>query len=148
MENWTDPPLFALIFCAGVYLLYRRGLVVTKEIAAVFFVFRPGRTGDRVTLNGCSGWARHAVRLREGRTYVFSLDMRLSGGEAEAVLLDQKRRPLLRLNRQAPSGSITPDGTGRRSIRWEFRSASGTCELRWEVAAAKVLAESADNIRD
>ena len=138
MENWTYPLLFALIFCAGMYLLYRRGMVVTKRIAAVFFVFRPGRTGDRVTLNGCSGWVRHAVRLRAGRACVFSLDMRLSGGDAEAVLLDQKRRPLLRLNRSAPSGSITPDGTGRCFVRWEFRSASGTCELRWETAAAKV----------
>lgn len=138
MGNWTDPLLFALIFCAGMYLLYCRGMVVTKKIAAVFFLFRPGRTGDRVTLNGCSGWVRHAVRLREGQTYTFSLDMRLSGGDAEAVLLDQNRQPLLRLNRRTPSGSVTPEGTGRCSVRWEFRSVSGTCELRWEMAAAKV----------
>lgn len=120
-------PLTGVLF----YLLYREGLAVTKSIAAVLFVFRPGKQGDSVSLNACTGWVRHVGRFRESRTYTFQLDCRLSKGSAEVVLLDRQKRELLRLSQGSPAGEIELSGNGRYFLCWEFQSATGNCELRW-----------------
>lgn len=129
MNRWLYLVIGAL--CAVMYLLYCRGLAVTKSIRAVLFVFRPGRDADRVTLTSCTGWVRHRGRFRESRTYAFALDAQLSGGEAEVLLLDRQKQVLLRLNRQNPAGEIALEGRERYFLRWEFRSATGKCTLRW-----------------
>ena len=126
------PPYHLIILLAlgaVVYLLYRRGLAVTKSIAAVLFVFRPGRDADRAKLNSCSGWVRHMGRFHQGRAYEFSFEARLSKGEAEVSLLDRDKRPLLKLNRQSPTGTIKLEE--RYYLRWEFQNATGQCELSW-----------------
>lgn len=123
--------IIILALGAVVYLLYRRGLAVTKSIAAVLFVFRPGRDADRAKLNSCTGWVRHMGRFRQGRTYEFSFEARLSKGEAEVSLLDRDKRPLLKLNRQSPNGGITLTEDGRYYLRWDFQNATGQCELSW-----------------
>lgn len=121
--------IILLALGAVVYLLYRRGLAVTKSIAAVLFVFRPGRDADRAKLNSCTGWVRHMGRFRRGRTYDFSFEARLSKGEAEVSLLDRDKRPLLKLNRQSPTGTVKLEE--RYYLRWEFQNATGQCELSW-----------------
>ena len=121
--------IFFLALGAVIYLLYRRGLAVTKCIAAVLFVFRPGRDADRVKLNSCTGWVRHVGRFQQGRVYEFFLESRLSKGTAEVFLLDRKKRPLLQLNGQSPTGTVKLEG--RYDLRWEFQNATGQCELRW-----------------
>ena len=55
----------------AIYLAYSQGLVVTKCIAAMLFVFRPGKYGDQATVNVCNGWVRHRVRFQEDRSYAF-----------------------------------------------------------------------------
>lgn len=120
-------PLIGVLF----YLLYRQGLMVTKSIAAVLFVFRPGKHGDSLSLDTCSGWVRHRGRFREGRIYTFQLDCRLSKGSAVVTLLDRRKRELLRLNQDSPAGEIELSGNGRYFLRWEFQKATGNCELRW-----------------
>ena len=52
MKWW--PVLSVLAVLAVVYLLYRQGFGVSKSIAAVLFVFRPGKDADKVTLDSCS----------------------------------------------------------------------------------------------
>lgn len=121
--------IFFLVLGAVIYFLYGQGLAVTKCIAAVLFVFRPGRDADRVKLDSCSGWVRHMGRFRQGRTYEFSFEAWLSKGEAEASLLDRDKRPLLRLSRQSPTGTIKLEQ--RCYLRWNFQNATGQCELSW-----------------
>lgn len=123
--------IFFLALGAVIYFLYSRGLAVTKCIAAVLFVFRPGRDADRAELNSCSGWVRHVGRFHQGRTYEFSFEARLSKGEAEVSLLDRDKRPLLKLNRQSLNGRITLTESGRYYLRWDFQNATGQCELSW-----------------
>ena len=123
----TSIPLIGALF----YLLYREGLMVTKSIAAVLFVFRPGKQGDSVSLDSCSGWVRHAGRFRQSGTYRFCLDCRLSKGSAVVTLLDRQKRELLRLNQENPAGEIELNGKARYFLRWEFQHATGNCELRW-----------------
>ena len=66
------------------------------------------------------------------RAIAFALDAQLTKGNVEVLLLDKKKHTLLKLNRQFPSQTIDLDGENNRYyLRWEFKSASGKCELRW-----------------
>ena len=129
MKWW--PVFLILAVCVGVYLLYSQGLAVSKSITAVLFAFRPGKEADKVTLDSCSGWVRHAARFRESRTYEFALDGRLARGDVDVALLDREKRLLLKLDRRRPAGRVELDGNSRYYLRWEFKSATGRCELHW-----------------
>ena len=128
---WTYTPILIAVLCIGLYLLYSQGIAVTKSIAAIVFMFWPGKDSDRATVDSCNGWVRHAGRFRESRTYEFVLYAEMSKGDVEVFLLDAERRPLLKLTQWRPAGSITLDGRSRYYLQWEFRSATGKCELRW-----------------
>ena len=68
----------------------------------------------------------------ENRIYAFALDAQLAKGEAEVLLLDQKKQPLLKLSRQNLSQSIHLDGeSSRYYLQWKLHSASEKCELHW-----------------
>ena len=111
---------------------YWGAIAVTKSLSALFFSLAAGKRSDRVTLSACTGRVRHMGRFFESRSYTFILDDRLTGGEAEVLLLDRKKQPILRLNRQHPCETVELDGENSRYyLRWEFRKASGQCELRW-----------------
>ena len=129
MKLW---PLFFIGFLSILmYILYRQGMAVSKSILAVLHIFRPGKNADTVILEACTGWVRHAGRFHESRTYEFVLDARLSKGDADVTLLDRNKRPLLNLNRQSPAGRVELDGNSRYYLHWEYRSATGKCQLRW-----------------
>lgn len=123
--------LFAPIFGVAMYQMYQRGYAVSKSIAAIVFVFHPGKDADRVTVDSCTGWVSHGGLFRESRIYEFTLDAQLTRGDVEVLLLNQKKTPLLRLNKWHPTGHAELDGSSRYFLRWEFRHASGKCELRW-----------------
>ena len=104
MNAW----LYLLILSNSVviYLLYSQGIAVTKSIKAIMFVFRPGRNIDRVTLDSCTGWVKHVGKFYKSKTYEFVLDMQLSKGDVEIILLDRKKRELMKLNQQSLTGKI------------------------------------------
>lgn len=114
------------------YLLYHQGLAVTKSVAAVLFVFRPRKQGDSVSLDSCTGWVRHMGRFRRSQVYEFSLDCRLSQGEAAVILLDRQSRELLRLDCHKAAGSAALERGVSYVLHWEFQNATGKCELRWQ----------------
>lgn len=121
-----------VLFGSAAYLLYRKGAAVTKSIRAILFVFRPGRNADTITLNSCTGWVQHVGRFRESRIYAFTFDAQLSKGDAAVSLLDQDKRQLCKLDRQSSAGNLALDKSRRYYLRWEFKHASGKCELRWQ----------------
>lgn len=123
--------LLIAALCVGLYLLYFQGIAVTKSIAAMVFMFWPGKDSDKATVDSCDGWVRHMGRFRESRTYEFVLYAEMSKGDVEVFLLDAEKQPLLRLTRWLPAGKIALDGESRYYLQWEFHSASGRCELRW-----------------
>lgn len=110
---------------------YLQSIPVTKSIKAVLFLLCRNRNADKVDLNSCTGWVRYIGRFPESKTYEFTLDGQLSGGDAGIILLDKNKDPLLKLNRQSPAGTIDLDGKGRYYLKWEFKNATGKCELRW-----------------
>lgn len=129
MKWW--PALLILAVCVVVYVLYRQGIAVSRSTRAVLFVFRTGKGADKATLDSCTGWVRHVGRFHESRTYEFTLDCQLSKGDVEVLLLDRKKQQLLKLNQQLPAGRAELDGKNRYYLRWEFKKATGKCELHW-----------------
>lgn len=122
--------LTALVFLA-VHLFLRSGAAVTKCLAALVFVFRRSKNAANVRVSSCTGWAKHTVRLQEGRMYEFHLDAQCLKGETSVSLLDGKKRELLRLTPYLPSGSVMPGGSADCYLRWEFKHASGKFTLCW-----------------
>ena len=131
LNNWLYTLLFLAVLGVIIYLSYRRGYMISKSIVAAVFVSSPGSAADRATLNSCSGWVQHMGRFCKSGMYDFTFDAQLSKGDVEVLLLDRNKRQLARLNRGLPAYRIELDAKSRYYIRWEFRSASGTCELRW-----------------
>lgn len=84
-----------------------------------------------MVLDTCTGWVRHAVRFRESGAYEFCLDSRLSKGAVSVVLLDGKKRVLLQLSQDVPVGEVELNRNARCCLRWDFKNATGSCELRW-----------------
>ena len=128
--------LFSVVSVAALLAFlnvgYRQGFLTSKRIAADLFVFRRSENGESATVDSCSGSLRHTVRFPESRSYQFHFHGGLSKGDAEIVLSDAKKQPLLRLNRCAPTGVVKLDKNNKYFLRWEFRKATGRCELSWE----------------
>ncbi len=121
---------FAVVF-AFIYILYCQGFAVLRRTSAIMIVFRRGKRADKATLDSCTGWVKHAVRFRESETHEFILDAQLSKGNVEVTLLDRKKQPLMKLTPQSPRCKVESDVRNRYYLRWEFKSATGKCELRW-----------------
>ncbi len=131
MNTWLLSLILVPLFCITMYYLYCQGYAISRSIAAILFYFRPGKTADKATLNSCSGWARHVGRFHESRVYEFTFDAQLTKGDVEVVLLNQRKQLMLRLTQAHPTGRLELDRKSRYYIRWEFKSATGTCELHW-----------------
>lgn len=131
MNKWLLFLLLTAFFCVAMCLMYREGIALSKSISAVMFLFRPGKNTDRLTLDCCTGWVRHRGRFHESGRYYFTFDGDISKGDAEVLLLDQNRQPLMKLSRQSPVGSMELDGRCGYYLRWELRNATGKCGLRW-----------------
>lgn len=110
---------------------YFRSIAVSKSITAIMFVFRRGKDTDRATLSSCTGWVKYMGRFHESRTYEFTFDAQLSKGNAEVILLDKKKQQLMKLNQQFPAERIELDAENSYYLRWDFKSATGKCELHW-----------------
>ncbi len=126
--------LFIAVFVAVVaviYILYCQGFAVLKRTAAIMMVFRHGKNADKAAFDSCTGWLKHAGRFHESKTYEFVLDIQLSKGDVEVILLDRKKRELMKLDQQSLTGKIDLDAGNKYYLRWEFKGATGKCELRW-----------------
>ena len=121
---------FAVV-SAFIYILYCQGFAVLRRTSAIMIVFRHGKNADQATLDSCTGWIKHAGRFCESKTHEFFLDAQLSKGNVEVILLDRKKQPLMKLTPQSPTCKIKLDVRNRYYLRWEFRGATGKCELRW-----------------
>ncbi|MBD5507958.1 MAG: hypothetical protein HDR05_07900 [Lachnospiraceae bacterium] len=127
-------PLFIAFFVvvyAFIYILYCQGFAVLRRTTAIMIIFRHGKNADKATLDSCTGWVKHAGKFRESKTYEFFLDAQLSKGNVEVILLDRKKQSLMKLNPQSPTYKIELDVRNRYYLRWEFKGATGKCELRW-----------------
>ena len=68
------------------------------------------KTGDKVTLDACTGWVRPRGRFYENRFYAFALDAPVPKGAGEVLPLEQNKQPLLKRSDQPLSRSIHLEG--------------------------------------
>ena len=122
---------FSVVVFVFIYILYCQGFAVLRRTSAIMFVFRHGKNADKATLDSCTGWVKHAGKFRESKTYEFFLDAQLSKGNVKVILLDRKKQSLIKLSPQYPTCKIELDVRNRYYLRWEFKGATGKCELRW-----------------
>lgn len=123
--------LYLLAVGVVVFFLYSRGIAVSKSIRAILYIFYPGKNTDRVTLESCTGWTRHVGRFCESRVYEFAFHGHLTRGNVDVILLDKKKRQLLKLNQQNPAGKVEVDKKKQYYLLWEYYGATGKCELSW-----------------
>ena len=62
MNIWACFAMLAIFLCAVMYFLYGRGIAVSKNIRAVLFMSRPGKSADKVDLDSCTGWVQQIGR--------------------------------------------------------------------------------------
>lgn len=129
--EWMYLLAFIAIISIVIYLLYSQGIATSKCIAAILFMFWPGKDNDQATVDSCNGWIRHIGRFHESRTYEFVLYTQMSKGDVEVFLLDEEMQPLLKLTQWFPTGRISLDGESKYYLQWEFSNATGRCELHW-----------------
>ena len=60
---------------------YWGAIAAAKCIKAIAFVFLPGKAGDKVKLDACTGWVRHMGRFYENRVVCWA-DQRGDGSPA------------------------------------------------------------------
>ena len=78
--------IFALLG-GMMYLLYINGYMVMSRKRALTFI---GSQRDRkASFTHCNGYIRRVFKVKESRKYVFDLDLQLSKGEMQVVLLDE-----------------------------------------------------------
>ncbi len=130
-HKWIYILIFLQIIGIVVGLLYRQGIAVSKSIVAILFEFRPEKGADKAALDSCTGWVKHIGRFHGSRQYDFVLDAQLSKGSVEVLLLDKKKQQLMKMDRQSPTGRIALDAESRYYLRWEFKNATGKCQLHW-----------------
>ena len=71
------------------------------------------------------------TRMAMWKRIVIFIDETHKKGNVEVILLDRKKQQLMRLNPQSPICKIELDARNRYYLRWEFKGATGKCELRW-----------------
>lgn len=128
MKYW--PYFFILIICIAVFFLYNLGFVESKKVKAALYIFRPGKNADNMAVDSCTGWVKCKGRFHESREYEFTFGGQLSSGDVDVILMDREKQ-LLKLNLQSPIGKVELDRKSRYYLRWEFRNATGKCELHW-----------------
>lgn len=131
MSEWLYAAVLAAVVCVVIYLLYCKGFGVLKSTTAILFVFRRGKKAHKATLDSCTGRVKYVGRFRESKVYEFTFDAQLSKGNVEVTLLDKKKQELLKLSRQSSFGKIEIDAKNKYYLRWDFKGATGTCELHW-----------------
>lgn len=119
----------AILHC-DVSSVYQRSCGIKKHTGN--FVCISTRERCRQGNTGFLHWLGQTCgRFHGDRTYEFTFDCQLSKGDAEVFLLDRHKQQLLKLNRQFPTGRAELKGKSRCYLHWEFKNATGKCELNW-----------------
>ncbi len=121
--------IFALL--GGVmYLLYTGGYMVMNNKKALTFI--GSQRGNKASFTSCNGWMKRVVKFKESRNYAFDLDVKLSKGDMQIELLDEKKQLIMRLDGDNPKAVIEVASDRRYYLVYRFTKASGNYELKYE----------------
>ncbi|MCM1577427.1 MAG: hypothetical protein NC078_01345 [Ruminococcus sp.] len=124
--------IFMVCFGGAMTFLHLNGLVDTACKAAVKFVRTREKDGERLSLLRCTGVITRVVKFDEDRTWEFTLDPELTNGNVSVTVLDRRKTELIRLDGDNSADTADFNKGERYYIKWNFKSASGDCSLKWE----------------
>ena len=107
----------AIVLCFLVLLLfalYHFGVVSVDVKRSRMYI--ASMHGNRARFRGCTGYTKRRLRFREASTVTFTLNLALTAGSVSLEITDGGR-PLLQLDAQHPSGTLTvPAGSACTQI--------------------------------
>lgn len=116
---------------AGVYGLYESGLLIIKSRRALTFIGSIRGKRCSATFTSCSGTMRRVVRFGEDQTCRLRLEAELKQGDLAVELLDARKQPVMRLDREHPCMEAQVSKGMRYHLVFRFQSASGRYVLEW-----------------
>ena len=96
-----------IVLCCLVLLLfalYHFGVISVDVKRSTMYV--GSLHGDRARFRSCTGYTKRRLRFREASTITFTLNLALTSGSVSLEIPDGGR-PLLQLDAQHPSGTLT-----------------------------------------
>ncbi|MBQ6934371.1 MAG: hypothetical protein IJN37_08320 [Clostridia bacterium] len=121
--------IFALLGVV-MYLLYINGYMMLNSKKALTFI--GSQRGKKASFTACNGWIRRVLRVKESRKYVFDLDLQLSKGEMQVVLLDEGKNEIAWLDESRRTASLELTAGKRYYLVFRFAKATGKYELKYE----------------
>ena len=115
---------------AGMWLLYRNGLMVVNSKRAVSFI--GSDRGRRASFTACTGTIRRIVRFSQSKNLRMVFSPVLTKGRVAVELLDSRKQSLLRLDEARPTGSIFVEKGQRYHLVFHFQSATGEYSLQMD----------------
>lgn len=116
-----------------MYVLYINGYMIVNAKRAVTFIGSiRGRGKCGASFHSCSGYMKRIMRFKESRVYHFELEVNLVSGEMVVEVLDREKKPVMRLDGNAPSAELEVDRKKRYTLIFRFKSATGDFKMRWE----------------
>ena len=122
--------LILLVITAIYYILYINGYLVFNNKKALTFV--GSKRGNKASFSSCTGTLKRVVKFDTDKICKVTLDCQLSKGEMSARLLDSAKREIMHLTSVNQTAAVNVEKGKRYYLVFDFKSASGSYELKWE----------------
>lgn len=114
----------------ALVVLYRSGVIpIACKRALVFYGAAGGR---KANFTSCTGSIRRILRVRESRSYRFSLKTTLSQGDVCLTLSGPGGHILLHLDSQMGEKEVRLEKGRAYTLKVRFQNATGGYELSWD----------------
>lgn len=126
----------AILVCVAlaVYLLYINGYIPVQAKRALVFVgsMGGGRKQCSAEFEVATGTIQRVIRFREPGTVTFRFAGNITKGSVGAFVLDRKRKVLLRLDSECPTGKVYMEMKDRCYLVIKLQKANGNYLIRWD----------------
>ena len=126
--------ILAVIMAAVYWLLYSQGYLTLNMKSAITFTGSiKGRDGCSARFTSCDGHIKRVLRFPSDRTYLFTLDTKLTKGTLSVYLMDAKKEKLLVLSPTVASAAVNVEAGKKYVLVFDFDNTSGSYDLKWKI---------------
>lgn len=116
-----------------IFILYSNGYIMLQNKKALMFVGKNNFSDKRCSarFSACTGRFKRVIRLKENRTYTFSLNCAIDNGEAKFTIKNSDKKDILVLDAENNTGTV--DAVNEKFfLEIELYKAYGRYELSWK----------------
>ncbi len=121
------PFLFVGIMC---YILYIKGFLVVGTRVAV--MFRGYFKMNKASFCFCTANMKRVLRFKEDKLIQLSLDCEITKGTFEVKIVDASKQTILSMDENKRTAVFRAKKKEKYYLIFNFKSASGKYELKWE----------------